>query len=120
MEADRDPIPGVDYPRTFQEMEEQFRDDAACRDYIRRLRWPNGFVCPHCQEIGEPWIMSDGLLRCRICAPCPAKLAAKGGAERPRLAEDRPEAQGFLTAPSSGLPQFAERSRIARRFTPIR
>jgi transposase-like protein len=67
MEADRHPIPGVDYPRTFQEMEERFRDDAACREYIRHLRWRNGFACAHCKEIGEPWIMSDGLLRCRSC-----------------------------------------------------
>ena len=58
---------GVDYPRTFQEMEERFRDDAACREYLRRLRWPDGFVCPHCKEFDEPWVMSDGLLRCRSC-----------------------------------------------------
>jgi hypothetical protein len=48
-------------------MEERFRDDAACREYIRRLRWPDGFVCPHCMALGEPWVMSDGLLRCRSC-----------------------------------------------------
>ena len=48
-------------------MEERFRDDAACREYIRRLRWPDGFVCPHCTALGEPWVMSDGLLRCRSC-----------------------------------------------------
>jgi transposase-like protein len=67
MEAGRHPIPGTDYPRTFQEMEARFRDDAACREYIHRLRWPDGFVCPHCKKIGEPWGMSDGLLRCRSC-----------------------------------------------------
>ena len=48
-------------------MEERFRDDAACREYLRRLRWPDGFVCPHCKEFDEPWVMSDGLLRCRSC-----------------------------------------------------
>jgi transposase-like protein len=67
MESDRHPIPGVDYPRTFQEMDDRFRDDAGCREYIRHLRWPEGFVCPHCEGIGEPWMMSDGLLRCRSC-----------------------------------------------------
>ena len=36
-------------------------------DYIRRLRWPEGFVCPHCGVSGEPWMMSDELLRCRSC-----------------------------------------------------
>src|SRR4249919_808011 len=63
----RGPLSGVDYPRTFQEMEQGFRDEAACRDYIRRLRWPDGFICPHCGVSGEPWMMSDELLRCRSC-----------------------------------------------------
>ena len=35
-----------------------FRSDAACRDYVRRLRWPNGFVCAECGAVGEPWTMS--------------------------------------------------------------
>ena len=67
MESDSRPVAGVDYPRTFQEMEQWFRDEAACRDYIRRLRWPDGFSCPHCGVSGEPWMMSDELLRCRSC-----------------------------------------------------
>src|SRR5215510_11335979 len=67
MDSDSHPVAGVDYPRTFQEMDQWFRDDEACRDYIRRLRWPAGFVCPHCGVCGEPWKMSDQLLRCRSC-----------------------------------------------------
>lgn len=67
MDSDSRPVAGTDYPRTFQEMDQWFRDEAACRDYIRRLRWPDGFVCPHCGAKGEPWTMSDQLLRCRGC-----------------------------------------------------
>jgi hypothetical protein len=67
MKSASHPIAGVDYPRTFQELDQWFRDDAACRAYIRRLRWPEGFVCPHCGVSGEPWTMSDKLLRCRSC-----------------------------------------------------
>jgi transposase-like protein len=67
MDSDAHPVAGVDYPRTFQEMDQWFRDDEACRAYIRRLRWPKGFVCPHCDVSGEPWTMSDKLLRCRSC-----------------------------------------------------
>jgi transposase-like protein len=67
MDSDSRPVAGTDYPRTFQEMEQRFRDEAACRDYLRRLRWPAGFVCPQCGVNGEPWTMSDGLLRCRSC-----------------------------------------------------
>ena len=61
------PVAGVDYPRTFQEMDEWFRSDAGCRDYIHRLRWPDGFACPHCRWTGEPWVTSRGLLHCRGC-----------------------------------------------------
>ena len=31
---------GVDYPSTFQALDEWFRVGVACRAYIRRLRWP--------------------------------------------------------------------------------
>jgi transposase-like protein len=67
MDSESYPVAGVDYPRTFQQMDERFRDDEACREYIRRLRWPKGFVCPHCGVSGVPWTMSDNLLRCRSC-----------------------------------------------------
>ena len=67
MDTTRHPVAGLDYPRTFQAMDERFRDDAACREYIRRLRWPQGFTCPHCGEAGEPWVMAGGWLRCRAC-----------------------------------------------------
>ena len=58
---------GVDYPSTFQELDEWFRDEVACRAYIRRLRWPTGFCCPDCGVVGEPWEMAGGWLRCRAC-----------------------------------------------------
>jgi hypothetical protein len=61
------PQPGIDYPRTFQEFEVWFGSDAACRAYIRRLRWPNGFVCPVCGVMDDPSEMSRGLLLCRHC-----------------------------------------------------
>ena len=67
MDSESWPVAGTDYPRTFQEMDQWFRDDAACREYIRRLRWRSGFICPHCGVSGEPWTMSDQLLRCRSC-----------------------------------------------------
>ncbi len=67
MDGENRPVAGVDYPRTFQEMDVRFRDETACREYIRRLRWAAGFVCPHCGVRGEPWTMSGELMRCRSC-----------------------------------------------------
>jgi transposase-like protein len=67
MEAAKRAVPGVDYPQTFQAMDERFRTEAACRDYIRRLRWPDGFVCRRCGATGDPWMTARGVLRCRAC-----------------------------------------------------
>ena len=68
MENGRHPVPGIDYPRTFQEMDTWFRTEAGCRDYVRRLRWPEGFVCRRCGAIGEPWVTARGVFHCRACA----------------------------------------------------
>jgi len=67
MDSDSQLVAGAGYPRTFEEMDRWFRDEAACRTYIRHLRWPDGFVCPHCGVKSEPWTMSGELLRCRSC-----------------------------------------------------
>lgn len=61
------PIPGVDYPRTFGEMDDWFRTETQCRDYIRRLCWPDGFVCERCKAAGEPWVAARGVFRCKVC-----------------------------------------------------
>jgi transposase-like protein len=67
MESSGHPVAGVDYPRTFQEFDEWFGSETACREYIQKLRWPEGVVCPDCGAVGEPWVMSRNLLRCRAC-----------------------------------------------------
>ena len=67
MEVVKHPVAGVDYPTTFVELDEWFRGEVVCRAYLRRLRWPTGFCCPHCGVVGEPWTMAGGWLRCRAC-----------------------------------------------------
>lgn len=37
-----------DYPRTIEELELRFSSEGTCRDYLWKLRWPNGFHCPRC------------------------------------------------------------------------
>jgi transposase-like protein len=61
------PIAGRDYPRTLREFNVWFVDEAACLDYLARLRWSGGFVCPACG--GQRfWRMSKGRnLRCVTC-----------------------------------------------------
>ena len=55
-----------DYPRTVVELEKRFGTERACRDYVYRLRWPNGFVCPRCGE-DAAWWMSRDLWLCQSC-----------------------------------------------------
>jgi transposase-like protein len=55
-----------DYPRTVLELEDRFKTEDACREYLMRLRWPNGFVCPRCQA-KEAWLATRGRLVCRVC-----------------------------------------------------
>ena len=60
------PVGGVDYPRTLQEFDEWFSNEAACVEYLQRLRWPVEFRCPNCGG-NKAWQTSRGLLRCSCC-----------------------------------------------------
>ena len=55
-----------DYPRTVLELGERFSTEEACRDYLVRLRWPDGFVCPRCGNT-EGWPASRGRVICKAC-----------------------------------------------------
>ena len=44
-----------------------FPDDAACADYLERLRWPTGFVCSACASTETPWRQTRGRLVCPSC-----------------------------------------------------
>ena len=35
----------MEYPTTMLDFMHQFPDDNACRAYLEKMRWPNGFVC---------------------------------------------------------------------------
>ena len=65
-EGSRHPVGGVDYPRTLQEFDDWFSSEAACVDYLQRVRWPGGFRCPQC-ETELSWRTARGELRCARC-----------------------------------------------------
>ena len=54
------------YTRNLKEFDVQFGSDEACREYLLRLRWPNGFRCPRC-GCRESSPVRTVLLRCRDC-----------------------------------------------------
>jgi hypothetical protein len=68
MEEPMRPISGLDYPRTFQDFDKWFSSETACLEYIGKLRWPKGFICPGCGEKPDkPSLMVRGLFLCRKC-----------------------------------------------------
>jgi len=61
------PVAGIDYPRNMQEFDRWFADETACRNYLYRIRWPEGYQCFRCRSKAPPWITSRGYLHCREC-----------------------------------------------------
>ncbi len=57
------------FPVSLPEFQRLFPDDAACAVYLEKTRWSDGFACPHCGVIGEPFRFENrpGVLRCRAC-----------------------------------------------------
>ena len=55
-----------DYPRTIEEFEARFSAEEKCREYLSRLRWPEGFQCPRCRH-GKGWTVGATLWQCCQC-----------------------------------------------------
>src|SRR3954447_1135135 len=55
-----------DFPRDLMEFEARFSTEPACREYLFRLRWPDGFCCPRCGG-RKGWPKSGVLLQCSNC-----------------------------------------------------
>jgi hypothetical protein len=60
------PRAGVDYPATWPAFEAWFVDDDTCREYLFKLRWPEGYRCIACDS-GDAWQTGRGLWMCRAC-----------------------------------------------------
>jgi len=58
------------FPTSLPEFQQAFPDDAACRGYLEKLRWPDGFACPKCGVVAEPYrdtSRKSAVLKCRAC-----------------------------------------------------
>lgn len=55
-----------DYPHTLKELENRFSNEASCGEYLYRLRWPDGFICPGCSA-GKAWHVNNTLYECCNC-----------------------------------------------------
>lgn len=57
------------FPNSLIDFQRLFPNDAACADYLEKVRWKSGFKCPKCGKRGEPYRFANrlGVLRCRAC-----------------------------------------------------
>ncbi len=62
----RDDLP---FPKSLPDFQKMFPDDAACAAYLEKAKWGDGFACPHCGNVGEPFRLANrpGILQCRSC-----------------------------------------------------
>jgi transposase-like protein len=61
------PISGTDYPKNWDQFTDWFHNEEACLDYLYKLRWPNGFICPRCYLKKTPYILQNNTLKCTAC-----------------------------------------------------
>lgn len=52
-------------PTTLPEFQHLFTDEDACRAYLFKVRWPDGFICPKCGSTVAYEITDRPLIECR-------------------------------------------------------
>ena len=50
----------------LMEFEKEFSTEEQCQEYLFRLRWPDGFVCPYCGG-DKAWHTGEMKLKCQSC-----------------------------------------------------
>lgn len=64
-----------DYPRNLREFDIRFSSEEGCREYLFKLRWPDGFRCSRCG--GDKSWPGRGVLR--VCAGCGYQSSVTAG-----------------------------------------
>ena len=54
------------FPKSQIEFEKRFATEKACFDYLFKMKWPEGFVCPKCGHQSY-WISSKHIYICTRC-----------------------------------------------------
>ncbi len=54
-------------PLTLFDFHKQFRNDANFKEYLFKIRWPDGYRCPRCQGYQYFMIKSGELFKCTRC-----------------------------------------------------
>jgi hypothetical protein len=62
-------MPFADFPQTLPEFDRRFGDEVACWNYLRDVKWPDGFRCADAQCAGRRsyFIIERGVDECATC-----------------------------------------------------
>jgi len=52
---------------SFFDWKERFNDEESCRNYLKELKWQNGFICPRCGHDHSHFISTRQLYQCSGC-----------------------------------------------------
>ena len=52
---------------SVMDFQKKFNSEDKCRNFFLKLRYPNGFVCPHCGGTKHGFIKTRNLIRCKTC-----------------------------------------------------
>jgi transposase-like protein len=57
------------FPQSLTDFQQVFPDEAACAAWLEQSRWREGFQCPNCSVVGEPFRFArrPTVFRCRKC-----------------------------------------------------
>jgi len=58
----------AEYPTNLIEFEDWFRTNEQCRDFLEKVRWPDGFRCPRCEHPSGWKTGRSGLWECADCS----------------------------------------------------
>jgi len=69
--------PALECPTNLLDFQKMFPDEVSCLKYLEKMRWPNGFACEKCSELGEAFRIAarPRVLKCRSCY-CEASITA--------------------------------------------
>jgi hypothetical protein len=52
-------------PRTLQEAIIYFSDEDVCREFVAKMRWPDGIACPRCGSLDVSWLEKQERWQCK-------------------------------------------------------
>ena len=64
------------FPRSLRQFQSDFATEEACEQYLAACRWPEGFICPRCENRRAYELMNQ---RRRQCAGCRHQVSLTAG-----------------------------------------